>query len=219
MRDSTPLEAPRAERLMQQVERTLWAGEERRRVVPDLLEIARISDEGSDAWRFAMRTLACILAESDPWRGSLVARRLLAYAPSDHEAWGALGLAQSIVGNARYAARCYERAIELGGPCVPYLHNLGHLYDVCLDRLTDAVPLLEGAYAASRSSRQPQLRAEIAASLAHALARAGEPERALEVLKGDLPRGRTRAQAELLAWIEGRVPRSTPPSIEQQPKG
>src|SRR5262245_11360513 len=97
MRDPNSLEAPRADRLMRQVERALWAGEERRRAVPDLLEITRISDEGSDAWRFAMRTLACILAESEPWRASLLARRLLASLPSDHEAWGALGLAQSIV--------------------------------------------------------------------------------------------------------------------------
>jgi Flp pilus assembly protein TadD len=190
---------------MRRVERTLWAGEERRHAVPDLLELARISDEGTDTWRFALRTLACILAESDAWRASLLARRLLTWAPQDHEAWGALGLAQSIVGNTRYAARCYERAISFGGPCLPYLHNLGHLYDVCLDRLSDALPMLEAAHVASTSSRQASLRAEIAASFAHALARAGENARALDVLRKALPRGRTRAQAELLAWIEERA--------------
>jgi Flp pilus assembly protein TadD len=204
MRERTQAEPHAAGQLMRELERTLWAGEERSHLVPKLTLLERISDHGSEAWRFAVRSLATIAAERDPWRASLLARALLAEAPDDDAAWAALALAQSILGNTRYAVACYRRAIALGGRLPVYLHNLGHLYDVCLGRPAEAVPLLEAAWSESQLA-SVATRTEMAASLAHALARAGEPRRALDVLSRALGRGRTRAHANLLAWIEGLV--------------
>ena len=86
-------------------------------------------------------------------------------APADDGAWAVLGLAQSLLGNYRYAARAYERALALAPNNPWYAHNLGHLYDVALDRPQDALPLLAQATAAQPGE------ADIAASYAHALAR------------------------------------------------
>lgn len=205
MRDRTQAEPQAAGQLLRELERTLWAGEERSHLVPKLTLLARIADHGSDEWRFAMRSLATIAAERNPWRASLLARELLAEAPEDDAAWAALALSQSILGNTRYAVAGYRRAIALGGPLPVYLHNLGHLLDVCLDRPGEAVPLLEAAWKAYAKLATVPMRTEVGASFAHALARAGEPRRARDVLSLALGRGRTRAHAELSAWIESLV--------------
>ncbi len=187
------------DRTVAAITRALWAGEVPERVVPDLAELERASDYGGEAWCFAVRTLALALAPTEPWRSALLARRLLAVAPRDHAAWAALGLAQSLLGNHRYAVGCYERALAIAPSQPRYAHNLGHLYDVVLDRPEAAVPLLELAYAA-----EPRC-AHVAASYAHALGRTGRARAGLAVLEPAVKRGATRDQRELLAWLSAEV--------------
>ncbi|MBK8940114.1 MAG: hypothetical protein IPM79_21465 [Polyangiaceae bacterium] len=182
--------------MMRDVARALWAGESALELVGTLVLLAREAEEGSTVWRFAHRELALAVAETDPWRASLVSRRLLELSPNDHVGWATLALAQSLLGNLAYAVRCYERAIALSPHQPRYAHNLGHLYDVALDDPEKALPLLERAHRA-----EPRC-SHVASSYAHALGRAGRPEDALLVLRGALRDGATRDQAALLRWLE-----------------
>jgi tetratricopeptide (TPR) repeat protein len=195
--------------LLRDLDRALSVGEEPRRLVPQLVELARLSAVGSDAWLFAHRQLAATAAETDPWQASLLARRLLDVSVDDHAAWGALGLAQSLLGNLRFAVRCYEKARALAPHETLYLHNLGHLYDAGVNRPDLALPLLAEALGRLGSTpRDPRsLRTEVAASYAHALARAGKIDEARQLLATALARGKTRDQAKLQAWIERGAPR------------
>lgn len=181
---------------MRDVARALWAGESACVVMSNLVLLARESERGDTVWRFAHRELSLAASESDPWRASLLARRLLEVAPGDHVGWATLALAQSLLGNLSFAVRCYERALTLSPHQPRYEHNLGHLYDVALDLPEKAIPLLERAHRAE--PRCPH----VAASYAHALGRAGRPEEALGVLRTALRGGATRDQAALLKWLE-----------------
>ncbi len=191
---------------MKDVERALWAGEDPRRLIPDLVELARLSPPGGPEWILAHEQLAATAAETDPWRASLLSRRVLELVPDAHVAWGALGLAQSLLGNLRYAVRCYERALELARDDHRYAHNLGHLYDVALGQPERAIPLLARAMRGFESTASNALKAEVAASYAHALARAGSIALALSVLAPALAHGKTRDQAALLDWIKRGAP-------------
>ncbi|MFO0618763.1 MAG: hypothetical protein U0414_39595 [Polyangiaceae bacterium] len=200
------------EALRHEVDRMLYAGESRAHVLSRLAAVARRAAEGSDDWLFAVRMLAVLGAGENPWKASLLARRVLAHVPHAGDVWGALGLAQSILGNFAYAARCYERALTVhatsGSKPLDSLratlhHNLGHLYDVALDRPGDAVPHLSSALSiATRARLARTAREEIAASLAHALARSGDATRAREVLGRAIRPSRRSAHAELMAFIE-----------------
>lgn len=197
------------EALRHDVDRMLWAGESRAHVLARLAAVARSSPEGSDDWLFAVGTMAVVGAGTNPWKASLLARRVIALVPGASDAWGALGLAQSLLGNHLYAARCYQRAIALeGGRATAQpslLHNLGHLYDAVLDRPAEAIPLLTDALAAAKRARLPRAtREEMAASLAHAVARGGEARRAREILDAELSPARRSAHADLYAFIAGR---------------
>ena len=196
--------------LLREIDRALYAGEEPRRLVPELVELARLSPMGSPGWLFAHRQLAATAAETDPWQASLLARRLLEVSSDDHAAWGALGLAQSLLGNLRFAVRCYEKARALAPDDAMVAHNLGHLYDAALGRPDLALPVLKEAL--DRLGREPRdsrtLSAEIASSYAHALARSGQVDEARRVIDAALARGKTRDQAKLQAWIHRGAPRS-----------
>lgn len=194
------------EALRHDVDRMLYAGESRAHVLARLAAVARTTAEGSDDWIFAVRTMAVVGAPENPWKASLLARRVIALVPGASDAWGALGLAQSLVGNERFAARCYQRAIALEGGRASaqpsLLHNLGHLYDVVLGRPDDAVPLLQDALAAATRMRMPRkLREEIAASLVHAVARAGDPTRARAILDREVAPKRRKSRADLYAFV------------------
>lgn len=180
---------------MREIARALWTGESSKRLVGDLLKLAREAEVASDVWCFAHRELAMALSTTHPWRGSLLAKRLLEEAPNDHVAWATLALTQSLLGNLRYAVRCYERALKISPHQPRYAHNLGHLYDVALDQPEKGLPLLERAHRAE--PRCPH----VASSYAHALGRAGQAEQGLAVLRGALRNGATRDQAALLAWL------------------
>jgi Flp pilus assembly protein TadD len=188
------------ERIRREVERALGEGLDAETVLPLLARLARAADPESDAWIYAHRHLAEIGVEHDPWRAALFARRVLALRPRDDGAWAVLGLSQSLLGNYRYAARAYERALWLVPENPWYAHNLGHLYDVALDRPADALPLL------ARATHAETGEADIAASYAHALARAGQLASAKRVLKRAIRRGGTADQMALWRWLEAGAP-------------
>jgi hypothetical protein len=97
-------------------------------------------------------------------------------------------------------ARAYERALALAPDNPWYAHNLGHLYDVALNRPVDALPLLAQATQAQTGE------ADIAASYAHALARCGKIVLARRVLKRAIRRGATADQMALWRWLEAGAP-------------
>jgi tetratricopeptide (TPR) repeat protein len=191
---------------MRELERSLWAGERPEQLRASLMELGQASAPGSRPWQFAFGHLAALLSPDDPWRASVVARRLLSFSPRDHVAWAVLALSQSLLGNVRYAIHCYEQALAIRPDEPRYSHNLGHLYDVALSRSDLALPLLERAHIAD-----PRC-ADVAASYAHALGRAGRPAEGLALLRAATRSGATRDQAEVLAWLATPAPSpSVPP--------
>lgn len=188
------------DRLRREVERALRDQLDPEEILPLLARLARAATPESETWVYAHRHLAELGVEHDPWRASLFARRVLALHPEDDGAWAVLGLAQSLLGNYRYAARAYERALALVPENPWYAHNLGHLYDVALDRPSDALPLLAQATGAETGE------ADIAASYAHALARCGKLASAKRILKRAIRRGGTADQMALWRWLDAGAP-------------
>jgi tetratricopeptide (TPR) repeat protein len=193
------------ERIRRDVDQALRDRVEPETILPLLARLARAAAPESDAWIFAHRHLAELGVEHDPWRAALFARRVLAQRPDDDGAWAVLGLAQSLLGHYRYAARAYERALALVPENPWYAHNLGHLYDV-LDRPQQALPLL------ARAARAQPQEADIAASYAHALARTGQLAQAKRVMKHAIRRGGTSDQMALWRWLEAGAPARWPKS-------
>jgi len=188
------------ERLRREVDRGFREKIDAEDLLPLLARLARAAAPESEAWIFAHRHLAELGVEHDPWRAALFARRVLAVRPDDDGAWAVLGLSQSLLGNYRYAARSYERALALAPDNPWYAHNLGHLYDVALDRPLDALPLLAQATQAQTGE------ADIAASYAHALARCGKLVLAKRVLKRAIRHGATSDQMALWRWLDAGAP-------------
>jgi tetratricopeptide (TPR) repeat protein len=185
---------------------------EPRELIAMVEKLARIAERGSSGWVFANRKLAELLLEDEPWRAAAAARAAARCAPQEDACHALLGLALTILGHHRSAARAYQDALALCPDSPWYAHNLGHLLDVALDRPQAAVPLLKQAF---RS--EPHL--EIAASLAHALGRTGQAPDGLVVLKKALQRHAPTPDHEaLLAWLaEGAPRRDKGPGKRQQP--
>ena len=171
------------------------AGQDEARLTALLVRLARLAPQTSAAWAYAHRLLAERCVEREPWRASLLARRVVGAWPGDDRAWAILGLAQSLLGNHRYAVLAYRRAIELDPHHPIYAHNLGHLYDVALDSPKRALPLLE------RAHRVLSDNLEVVASFAHALVRAGEARRARELMTPLVRRGASPTHQELYRFI------------------
>jgi tetratricopeptide (TPR) repeat protein len=188
------------DRLRREVERALRENLDSEDVLPLLARLARAAAPESEAWLYAHRHLAELGVEHDPWRAALFARRVIALRPDDDGAWAVLGLAQSLLANYRYAARAYERALALTPDNPWYAHNLGHLYDVALDRPADALPLL------SRATFAQPAEADIAASYAHALARCGKVTMAKRILRRAIRHGGTADQMALARWLDAGAP-------------
>ena len=172
-----------------------------------LAKLARSAEPESDAWVLAHRHLAELAVDRDPWRSAIFARRVVKVDPDDDGAWAVLGLAQTLLGNYRYAVASYRRAIALAPQNPWYAHNLGHLLDVALGASADALVLLAEAH-----KREPK-EAEIASSYAHALARAGKVAQAKKVLKGRRQR-RDRRADDLVA-----LARAGDPATKSSPRG
>ena len=211
--------AEEVERIRRDVDQALRDRAEPEAILPLLARLARAAVPESEAWIFAHRHLAELGVEHDPWRAALFARRVLAQHPDDDGAWAVLGLAQSLLGHYRYAARAYERALALVPENPWYAHNLGHLYDVALDRPADALPLL------SRATFAETGEADIAASYAHALARCGKLSVAKRILKRAIRHGATADQMALSRWLDAGAPTErkapttdTPAAPRKKPK-
>ncbi len=186
--------------LERELEAARAAGIDDEELLALLGRIARLATPGDATWISAFRQLAELGVEHDPWRAALYARKVLTYLPQDDAAWAVMGLAQSLLRNYRYAAFAYERALQTAPDNPFYLHNLGHLYDVALDRPRDALPLLSRALEVKRDE------ADIAASYAHALARCGKRALAKRILARAIRHGATADQKELFRWLEAGAP-------------
>ncbi len=169
-------------------------------VLPLLHRLAKSAADDSEDALFAHRQLAELLAERNPWRASLHAKRVVRARPDDDRGWAALGFSQTLLGHYRYATASYKRALACAPQNPWYAHNLGHLLDVALSQPELALPWLERAH-----EERPQS-TEIVSSLAHALGRAGKLERAKTVLLRSLRRQRTREHTLLLAWVDAGAP-------------
>jgi len=187
--------------LLERAEHALRAGGDEATSL--LVRLAREATAGGEAWLFAHRHLAEIAAHTDPWRAALLARRVVRERPDDAHAWALLGLACSLLGHTHAATSAYERALARTPDNPYYAHNLGHLYDVGLDRIDDAIRWL--ARAVAQAPGDP----EIAASYAHALARGGRMPEARRVLRHAAKRGLAPHHEPLRSWSEG-PPESDP---------
>ncbi len=160
------------------------------RVLSMLMDLSQVAPEGTEPWIYAHRELARALASSDPWRASICARRALSYDARDGEAWGIVGLTQSLLDNHEYAVRAYRSALRCDPKNPWYAHNLGHLLDVVFDRHGEAVKLLRQALEHAGADLHPRHRGEMVASLAHALLRMGDvaaaKDRMLPVIQSGL---------------------------------
>jgi tetratricopeptide (TPR) repeat protein len=193
-----------SEELRKTVEKALRRALDPGQLIPSLHRLARTAAPGSDESVFAHRQLAELLVERAPWRASLFAKKVLAHRPGDDRAWAILGLAQTLLCHYRFAVHAYQQALT----CAPrnpwYAHNLGHLLDVALGRPNEALAWLKTAY--TGAAKNP----EIAASFAHALARAGRVEQAKRVVRRALKRGASPELDALARWLD----RGAPPERE-----
>jgi Flp pilus assembly protein TadD len=159
-------------RLRKRVERALANGARGSDVVRDLESIVREAEEGDRDALFAHRQLAELRLEESPWRAALHLRKLIAAAAADDGVHALMGLCQAMLGNFKVAIAAYRKALELSPRNPWYHHNLGHLLDVGGGNARGAIKHLRLAYELEPAED------EIAASLAHCLARLGELDEA-----------------------------------------
>ncbi len=174
-------------------------------VLPMLHRLARTAAPGSDERVFAHRQLAELLAEKSPWRAAIYARRVVEDRPDDDRGWALLGLSQTLLGHYRFAVTAYQRALACAPKNPWYAHNLGHLLDVALDRAGEALQWLRAAYTEA-SELGTGATGDIAASFAHALARAGKLREAKKVLLRAMKAGGSREHVALLSWLDRGAP-------------
>lgn len=207
------LRPPDPAALRASIERALDREEPDGEVIPMLERLQRIAQDGSDHRRFADRRLAELLLETEPWRAAMHLRRLLEDGGENDDAlWALMGLAQAVLGNHRFAARAYRRALSIDPGNPWYSHNLGHLLDVGLDRPHDALPHLELAH-----KRQPEAIA-ITCSYVHGLWRVGRSADARRVLRPLLARhGRDPDVWALAAQLDREASRKHKTSRRKKP--
>jgi tetratricopeptide (TPR) repeat protein len=192
-------------RLRRDVESALSRALDPSDVLPMLHRLARTAAPGSDERVFAHRQLAELLAEKNPWRAAIYAKRVIAERPEDDRGWALLGLSQTLLGHYRFAVSAYQKALVCAPKNPWYAHNLGHLLDVALDRAGDALEWLRAAYA-DAAQLGHGASGDIAASFAHALGRAGNLEEAKAVLVRAMKGGGSREHEALLKWLERGAP-------------
>lgn len=175
-----------------------------RDLVPMLEKLVRHAPRASAASHFGRQCLSELIVEADPWRAAGLARGILEQTEDDR-AWAVLGLAHTLMGHYRTAAKAYTHAVALSPSCASYHHNLGHLLDVALDRSQAALAHLATAYRAEPEEE------EIAASYAHALLRTGQREQATQILKRAL--GQPKAERLMAGW-DARAERARVAAIE-----
>ena len=167
--------SPDLERMLTDVEWAISKQFAARNLVPMLENLVRAAPAASEAAYFAKLRLSELIVGAAPFRAARLARDVLVRGESDR-AWAVLGLAHTLLGNYRMAARSYYRALALAPDCGVYEHNLGHVLDVALNRPQDALAHLE------RAHRALPKESEIASSYAHALLRSGQLDKARQLL-------------------------------------
>jgi tetratricopeptide (TPR) repeat protein len=179
------------------------ASEQGRRVIIPLLErLVSLAPDGSPASLFAHRHLAEYRVEEHPWRALLSLRKVIVATPDDDVVHALMGLAQALLSNFRAAIEAYKRALAISPRNPWYHHNLGHLLDVALDRPDQALKHLELAHKATAPNDH-----EIAASLAHCLARLGKLAEARTLAATAAAASPKNADhKKLLDWIERGAP-------------
>ena len=160
---------------------------------------------------FAKRQLAELTVQRAPWRAARLARDVLDVLPEDDRAWALLGLAHTLLGHFHSAERAYREAVLLAPFSPWYAHNLGHLLDVALDRPKDALRYLLSAH--KGLPHEP----EIAASLAHALARANRWSEAVPLLAKAIGKGEAAAEEMLRDWLTRDPPGALPEQAAPAP--
>jgi tetratricopeptide (TPR) repeat protein len=188
-------------RLHLQLEQAVRAGRARAFLLPQLERLAAIATEGSAAWRFANLQLSELLLEQAPWRAALHARRVASREPADDAAHALLGLALALQSNHRAAIAAYRAALRASPRNPWYAHNIGHLFDVALDAPREGLPLLRAAH------REEPEQQDVAASLAHCLARCGHLDEARSTVDALVLRHPHRDDfLELQQWIHAGAP-------------
>jgi len=167
--------SPDLERLLTDVEWAMSKQFPAKHLVPMLENLVRAAPPDTEASYFAKLRLSELIVADAPFRAARLARDVLTSGESDR-AWAVLGLAHTLLGHYRVAARSYRRALALAPDCAVYDHNLGHLLDVALDRPRDALAHL------LRAHRSLPEETEIASSYAHALVRSGQRDKARKLL-------------------------------------
>ncbi len=184
------------DKLLQDVNWALENGLPARDLVPMLQHLLeQVEPETAEALN-AKRHLTELLVEADPWRAAGYARDVLRV-EKDDRTYAMLALAHTLLGNFRAAANAYRSALSLRSDCAWYLHNLGHLLDVALERPEDALAYLRKAHLSAPDER------EMAASYAHALLRTKRDDEARAVLSGALD-GPPEVDALLARWSKAK---------------
>ncbi len=203
--------APNVDRLYSDIEWALAHGLPPRELVPMLEKLLRHAPTTSPHAIFAKRQLAELTVQRAPWRAARLARDVLDVLPEDDRAWALLGLAHTLLGHFHSAERAYREAVLLAPFSPWYAHNLGHLLDVALDRPKDALRYLLSAH--KGLPHEP----EIAASLAHALARANRWSEAVPLLAKAIGKGEAAAEEMLRDWLTRDPPGSLPEQAAPAP--
>jgi Flp pilus assembly protein TadD len=156
---------------------------------------------GSPEQSFAKLELSELIVGDEPFRAARLALDVIKEG-ADPRAFGVLGIAHSLLGHFRAARKAYERAVELEPEHPAYRHNLGHLLDIAFDRPREALRHL----AAARRARPSE--PAIVTSEAHALTRAGQAARAVQLLVRALAWPAAEAEARVQSWLSApSVPR------------
>ena len=201
----------RLSRLRERAERALASGRRGGDVLTVLETMTREAPDGSAHALFAHRHLAELQLSGSPWRAALHLRRLVQAGAADDSAHALMGLSQALLGNYRTAVASYRRAIKLAPKNPWYHHNLGHLLDV---GLSDSAAALDHLRIAQRIQPEED---EIAASLAHCLARLGQLKEAQAMAQQAVRRSpRNREHSALLEWIRSGAPSNITPSARPE---
>lgn len=184
--------------------------------VPHLERLLRLAPVGSEDAVFALRHLAELCVEHNPWRAALHLRELERVGECDEVLLALGGLAHALLGNFRIAVSRYREAL-CESPRNPwYHHNVGHLIDFGLGEPARALGHLRIAHGLEPD--EP----EIAASLATCLMRLGQEVEAREVALESLHQAQADAEhARILREIasgqaRAYVPSSMEPDVHAQ---
>lgn len=197
----------RLSRLRERAERALASGRRGGEVLTVLETMTREAPDGSAHALFAHRHLAELQLAGSPWRAALHLRRVIEAGAADDSAYALMGLSQALLGNYRVAVSAYRKAVKLAPRNPWYHHNLGHLLDV---GLSDSSTALDHLRVAHRIEPDED---EIAASLAHCLARLGQLTEARRMADLALTRSpKNREHRALLDWIDEGAPSNATPA-------